>query len=223
MRRFFWASVFTVFFAAPVQAGFLDDLGSALDNAAKDIGTAIEGDTKEKEPKAAPATSPAVSASEKKKFEKLDVEEADLWHEARFQWGQIYDPKSVKYIKADVNCDGHMDYVAHRVNGENPDGPFYSIMVVTREGGYLSSEGVMLKIGGDELESICAMPNADPDVTVSVEHWDEGQIDAAMGGWEGICTEAIKVDDGMCDAPRYFWRTNLSPEDNHPRLMFFRN
>ena len=222
MKKILLASaVFVSIAAASAQADFLDDLGSALDNAAKDIGSAIEGDAP-KEELSVPETSPAVEPV-KKKFKSLDVEEADLWNEARFQWGQIYDPKTVKYIKADVNCDGHMDYVAHRVNGENPDGPFYSIMVVTREGGYLSSEGVMLKVGGDEQESICAMPNADPDVTVSVEHWDEGEIDAAMGGWEGICTEAIKVDDGMCDAPRYFWRTNLSPEDDHPRLMFFRN
>jgi hypothetical protein len=222
MKKILLASAFTVFFSAPLQADFLDDLGSALDNVASDIGSVIEGDVNAEDPKSTPSTSPAVEVTEKK-FEKLDVEEADLWHEARFQWGQIYNPKSVKYIKADVNCDGHMDYVAHRVNGENPDGPFYSIMVVTRAGGYLSSEGVMLKIGGDEQEAICAMPNADPDVTVSVEHWDEGEIDAAFGSWEGICTEVIKIDDGMCDAPQYFWRTDLSPDDNHPRLMFFRN
>ncbi len=196
--------------SSPAQAGFLDDLGGALDNAAKDLENAIDGDVAEKEPVAAPIEN---------KLKSLDVVEGDLWAEARFQWGQIYDPKTVKYIKADVTCDGHMDYVAHRLNEDNPDGPFYNIMVVTREGGTLTSEGVSLSFDSTRQDALCGSN----DVAVSVEHWDEGQIDAAMGGWEGICTEAIRVDDNMCDAPRYFWRTNLSPEDNHPRLMFFKN
>ncbi|MGH1456514.1 MAG: hypothetical protein ACRBDI_07015 [Alphaproteobacteria bacterium] len=215
MLKIILASAIFMSFAASTlaQAGFLDDLGGALDNAAKDLEQAIDGDVAEEEQEQEQAVAPAET------LKSLDVVEGDLWHEARFQWGQIYDPKTVKYIKADVTCDGHMDYVAHRLNEDNPDGPFYNIMVVTREGGNLTSEGVSLSFDSTRQDALCGSAH----VAVSVEHWDEGQIDAAMGGWEGICTEAIRVDDNMCDAPRYFWRTNLSPEDNHPRLMFFRN
>ena len=70
MRRIFLASaVFVAIAAASAQAGFLDDLGSALDNAAKDIGGAIEGDAPKEEP-SLPEASPAVEPV-KKKFKSL--------------------------------------------------------------------------------------------------------------------------------------------------------
>ncbi len=213
------SAVFVFGAAASAQAGFLDDLGSALDNAVKDVGQAIEGGESEKKHKEKDRKMVPVEKNTPSTAHKFKVTEEEFWGEMRFQWGQYLNPEDVYFLEADVTCDGHNDYIASRMNRDNPDGPFYNIMVVTREGGNLASEAVSLSFDSTQQEALCGSEN----IEVSVEHWDEGQIDAAMGGWEGICTEAIKVDDGMCDAPRYFWRTNLSAEDNHPRLMFFRN
>ena len=217
MLRLLTTTAVVAMISTPVYAGFLDDLSGALDNAAKDIGQAIEGGKKEDAPKA------EVKKSAPSTADNFKVTEGEFWGEMRFQWGQNVNPEDVYFFEADVTCDGHADYVASRINHDNPDGPFYNVTVVTKDGGALASEGVSLSFDSTQQESLCAMPDGSTDISISVEHWDEGQIDASMGAWEGICTEAIKVDDGMCDAPRYFWRTNLSPDDNHPRLFMFRN
>ena len=67
-----------------------------------------------------------------------------------------------------------------------------------------------------------ALCGYDQGLETSIEHWDEGQLDATFGDWRGICTEAIRVDDQMCDAPRLFWLKGKL-EANQDRFMKFRN
>ncbi len=190
--------VFTalVLLSAPVMAGFLDDLESAIETAAEDIEGAVE------------------SASDE------NASEGDLWDQVRFQWGKYAGPDNVQFIEHDVTCDGVTDYVASHLSQDNPDGPFFHVMVVTRDGGELTSENIPLALDGSQ-DGLCE-PMGETQIDVEIEHWDEGQLDAALGSWEGICTEAIRIDDGMCDAPRYFWLTG-ERDEQHPRLMSFRN
>ena len=210
MSRLLLTLSIAVLASTPVQAGFLDDLDAAVDNASKDFGKVIDG--------ASDLADDAVTAV-KGDEDSLDATEADLWSQVGFQWGKYAGPKNVKTLKADVTCDGHADYVASRVNQDNPDGPFFNVLIVTRDGGEVFSEHVSLPFDGSQA-GLCGDANAD--VEVEVEHWDEGQLDAMLGGWEGVCTEAIRVDDGMCDAPRYFWLIGERDEDQD-RLLFHRN
>ncbi len=189
-------------------AGFLDDI---KDNFKADL---------EKEVKEIKKDMKEEVNNTSKDKQNLDTTEADLWNEIRFQWGKYVSPDSVKVIKHDVTCDGNQDYVATRLNQDNPDGPFYNIAIITKDGGKLFSEHISLTFDGSQ-SGLCE-PIDQPDVTTEIEHWDEGQLDAEFGGWEGMCTEAIRVDDGMCDAFRYFWLTgDREPEDS--RFMSHRN
>lgn len=210
MSKHFLIFAISLLLSAPVLAGFLDDLSAAVDSAVEDVGKAIDGDAD-----IADDSVTKVKGAEAS----LDATEADLWSQVRFQWGQNANHTNVKSFKADVTCDGHVDYVASRLNQDNPDGPFFNILIVTHDGGEITSEGVSLAFDGSQA-GLCG--DARADIDVEAEHWDEGQLDAMLGGWEGICTEAVRVDDGMCDAPRYFWLTG-EREEGDTRLMFHRN
>jgi len=193
-------------FSFPVVSGVLDDFGKKI----------VQDIVKEaiSEPK---LTEDLKSSTENKSLDKLDASESDLWSEVRFQWGKYATSDNVSFIKHDVTCDGHTDYVAYRLNQDNPDGLFFDVLVVTLDSGEVASYGRSLAF--DDSQSGLCKPIENPVVTVEIEHWDEGQLDAELGSWEGICTEAIRVDDGMCDSIRYFW---LKGNDD-TKLMFYRN
>tara|TARA_R110002124_G_scaffold233406_1_gene398706 strand:+ start:72357 stop:72962 length:606 start_codon:yes stop_codon:yes gene_type:complete len=149
-----------------------------------------------------------------------DVTEGELWDEIRFEWGQNIVPDNVSFIEHDVTCDGNKDFVAGHLNQDNPDGPFYDILIVTKDGKNVISEIKSLAFDGTQ-EGLCE-PYDKPDVSIEIEHWDESRLDAELGSWEGVCTEALRVDDGMCDAIRYFWLTG-DKDANASQMMSYRN
>lgn len=212
MSKMYLITVFVALFSMPAAAGFFDNIGNAVDTAVREeIKKSVDDALA---PEAAKKKAPV------KKANSLEATESDLWQEVRVQWGQNIRSEDVALVKHDVTCDGHKDYVVSRLNQNNPDGPFYNVLVVTKDGGKRTSEGFSLAFDGSQ-EGLCE-PIASPDVSVEIEHWDEGKLDAEMGGWEGICTEAIRVDDGMCDAIRYFWLTGES-DPEYSRFMTHRN
>lgn len=159
-----------------------------------------------------------------KKAPSLDASELDLWGQVRFQWGYLVSKATVDVLKHDVTCDGHVDYVVARLNHDNPDGPFFDILVVTRDGGELISEGVSLAFDGSQ-DGLCGLGGLDAQIGTEIEHWDDDQLDEAFGSEEDVCAEAIRVDDGMCDAMRYFWLTgdrDVDADAEGSRLMSFR-
>lgn len=148
-----------------------------------------------------------------------DITETDLFEEMRIMMGQRAHQQDTQQIKHDVTCDGGDDYVVSYMNHDNPDGPFYNVLVITRDGGELSSEFLSFSFDPTAQSALCGH---DQGIETSIEHWDEGQLDATFGGWRGICTEAIRVDDKMCDAPRVFWLKGERDADQD-RFMTFRN
>ena len=201
MFKFFYLLISVTLVSASAYAGFFDNIGKSIEAA---VQKEVEKGTDE-------VLILPVSA---------DVTEAQLWSEIRHEWGQNVSPEDVFFIEHDVTCDGNKDFVAGRLNQDNPDGPFYNILILTKDGGKLRSEHKSLAFDGTQ-EGLCE-PFEKPDVSIEIEHWDESRLDAELGGWEGMCTEAIRVDDGMCDAIRYFWLTG-SRDSNESQMMSYRN
>ena len=212
--------------------GFAESFGNAIANeiskaAGQEAGKAIAKEIHQEQPK------PQQQKQAESKLESAlpdldegedgnpgeDVTEADLFEEMRVMLGQQAHHKNTKQIKHDVTCDGGDDYVVSYMNHDNPDGPFYNVMVVTRDGGELSSEFLSFSFDPTAQGALCGH---DQGLETSIEHWDEGQLDATFGSWQGICTEAIRVDDMLCDAPRLFWLKG-DRDANEGRFMTFRN
>ena len=81
-----------------------------------------------------------------------------FWSEVRVQWGQYANPENVRLIRGDMNCDGVEDQVGARVNLDNPDGPFFDILVFTQIDGNPYSETVSLPYSGSsEHFGICGI------------------------------------------------------------------
>lgn len=215
MFKLFCLLISVTLVSASAYAGFFDNIGKSIGAAVqeeveKGVGEVLaplaNADVTEEQPLAPPANA--------------DVTEGQLWNEIRVEWGQSVSPEDVFFINHDVTCDGNKDFVAGRLNQDNPDGPFYNILIVTKDGGELKSQNKSLAFDGTQ-EGLCE-PYEKPDVSLEIVHWDESRLDAELGGWEGVCTEAIRVDDGMCDAIRYFWLLgDRGPNDS--QMMSYRN
>lgn len=146
-----------------------------------------------------------------------DVTEGDLAMEMRFQGGQHVYHYDWQELTGDVTCDGAADKVAGFVDLDNPEGLSFFLVVVTREKGTLVSEAMIAFFDDRHHDGLCG--DGTPPPVMSLERFTEQEA-REFTGIEGACTLAIKLDDGLCDAQRYFW---IPTWEADRKLVMFRN
>lgn len=158
------------------------------------------------------------------------LEEGDFWGVARFQLGPKATKQNTALLHKDVTCDGVADFVGGRVNLDNPDRPFYDILVLTDDGGAMRTEAISIPFTGSiEQFGLCGDPTKETAPELSVDEWPEKDVTAEVG--EGLCNKPIEVVDGKCDTPRFFWRKeelkviplDKARDEPPPRFVFHRN
>lgn len=132
-----------------------------------------------------------------------DVQREHLYQELRVQWGQYVHKNPHQVLEADITCDGIKDQIIGWLDLDNPDGIQYRIMTVYEVLPDPQSTTVSFAVGGNSQMGLCTANGASPP-EISLETYSQLEADNATGMGKS-CTTAIRVDDGMCDAPRLFW------------------
>jgi hypothetical protein len=148
------------------------------------------------------------------------VSDMDVERAVRFEWGQHASGSGdFRTVKADINCDGAADRVVYRMDHDNPDGPFFTVMGLAYAKGELLSDSLSFGVNSDTELSVCAMDGA-PGPEVSADQRFESDEVVTMTGYNGLCGRAVRVDDGMCDSTWLFWSDEMITEGH---FVTFRN
>jgi hypothetical protein len=157
-------------------------------------------------PKPAPAPAPKPAAGKAR-----PVAAGDVAAQYRFQLGQNMQMSKARQIKGDVTCDGVEDVTLGQLDTDNPDGPFYHVMIVTSHGsGEMRSEIVSLPFDASEQLALCGDGK---DVTITRLTLQPSEV-SELAGDNAVCKVAIQVSDQMCDSPYIFWNTKGKPGEN---------
>ncbi len=147
------------------------------------------------------------------------VTASDLYREMRVQAGQNAALNRHQVLVGDFTCDNVNDQIVGWMDRDNPDGPFFDVLMVTRHGGNLHSELKQIPFEQSEQYALCIDDKTAPPVM----SWQINETDFmrdVIGDGE-LCNIAIRIDDFMCDAPQFFWSN--TPAGNGEHWMFFRN
>jgi len=149
-----------------------------------------------------------------------DTLRLQLLEDARVEWGQNFFPGMVTVYHKDVTCDGQADYVASYANLDNPDGPFFNILIVTEHEGEPRTDSLSLPFtGATEQYGLCqrdGITYAD----IKFDEWPQEEIDEILEG-ANVCSTAVEAVDTICDSPRFFWSNEAAVGE--PRWVFHRN
>lgn len=149
------------------------------------------------------------------------VTDDDVYGAVRFEWGQqaalSYDHAE---LEVDLNCDGAPDRVLSRVALDNPDGPFFTVMMVASHNGDIAFESVFFEMGGDGGgDSVCVGADGPaPKLSVGAR-FDTGEFNDLFG-YVGQCGQSVMLNDGMCDRKWLFWEPDTPAES---RVFVFQN
>ncbi len=149
-----------------------------------------------------------------------DVTPAEFWAKADYTWGNRSHLKNVEYTMGTISCDDKLDYVAWRMDLDNPDNPGLDVLAVTKNDlGDIKTAYTTFPLDGSQY-GICHMEGSTPTVEVTL---DEQVADLFEPGELGVdvCPQVIRVDDGMCDSIRLMW-----PQDDQGdevEFLLFRN
>jgi len=150
-----------------------------------------------------------------------DVQDADLdpFIQASFT---TVPPANPTLLKGDLTCDGAEDrfYMAL----DRQPGPVLKAMLVTYDQtetpGAPSAHHFSFRFDHDRQDGLCYSEGR-YEVKASREDFSPGEA-AEATGIDEICPIAIKLDDGLCDAARLFWRTGALFEASQERWVMFR-
>ncbi|MGM0560715.1 MAG: hypothetical protein ACQETX_06585 [Pseudomonadota bacterium] len=149
-----------------------------------------------------------------------DVTEPDLYGVLRQEWGQYAHLSEHQIIAADFTCNGAVERAIGWHDLDNPEGPFYRVMLVVRDpGGEPEGHTVTLvpdSEGQDGLQSL----QGELDVMLTAEEVPDDALTEMLPGRSGVCPRAIRIEDGLTDAIRLFWNPD---EGADQALIFFRN
>lgn len=152
-----------------------------------------------------------------------DPDSFDLWAAIRFEWGQYAagHPAEVTVLRADVTCDGNPDFVAARIDLDDPEGPSFDLLVVSRWSAP-ARRGIDASIpfAGAGREGLAGDPVRGPRPQLRLDTFTAAQLRALTD--RPACPVAIVVDDGQTDAFRFFWLPGPTPADE-PALLLLRN
>lgn len=142
-----------------------------------------------------------------------DVSDGELAAEMRFLGGQNVFHYDWQRLTADLTCDGAADKVAGYVDLDNPEGLSFFLTVVTRAEGRLTSDAMIAFFDDRHDDGLCG--DGKPAPVLSLERFSEEEA-RALTGIENACPVAVRIDDGLCPAHRYFW---IAGRDLDDRLL----
>lgn len=131
-----------------------------------------------------------------------DVTLTEFWQRADYMWGHRSHLKGVDYRQGAISCDDKRDYVAWRLDLDNPDHPGFNVMAVTKNAaGEIKVAFVNLPLDGSQY-GLCTADGAPPPTVYLDERVDatlQKEIETP------VCPQVIRVDDGLCDNIRLMW------------------
>lgn len=149
-----------------------------------------------------------------------EITEPDVYGVLRQQWGQYAHLSEHQIIAADFTCNGTVERAIGWHDLDNPEGPFYRVMLVVR-GAEGEPEGHTVTLvpdgaGQDGLQSL----QGELDVMLTAEEVSDDALAEILPGRDEVCPRAIRIEDGLTDVIRLFW----NPEEGAEQaLIFFRN
>jgi hypothetical protein len=173
--------------------------------------TAVDATANDTALQNAPVLTPALQAG--------PVTDADLYGEMRIQAGQYAAQNMHQILVGDFTCDGQPDRIAGWVDRDTPDGPFFDVLFVTRDGGKLSSEMKHIPFAQDKQFALCVADDTAPP-PMSWQQVEPDYVRDVVGN-AGLCTTAVRVEDFICDAPQFYW--NKTADKNGDHWVFYRN
>jgi len=143
----------------------------------------------------------------------------DLYREMRIQVGQYAVQNRHQVLVGDFTCDDINDQIVGWVDRDNPEGPFFDVLMVTNHKGQAHSELKQIPFAQSEQYALCIDDKTAPPV-MSWQVNDPEYMRDVMGDGD-LCNVAVRIDDFMCDAPQFFWSDK--PSDDGQHWLFFRN
>ncbi|MAZ32952.1 MAG: hypothetical protein CMO06_07375 [Thalassospira sp.] len=143
----------------------------------------------------------------------------DLYREMRIQAGQYAARNRHQVLVGDFTCDDINDQIVGWVDRDNPEGPFFDVLMVTNHKGQAHSELKQIPFAQSEQYALCIDDKTAPPV-MSWQVNDPEYMRDVIGNGD-LCNIAVRVDDFMCDAPQFFW--SEKPGESGEHWMFFRN
>jgi hypothetical protein len=146
-----------------------------------------------------------------------DVSDGELASEMRFQGGENVFHYEWQRLTGDLTCDGAADKVAGYVDLDNPEGLSFFLTVVTRSEGHLTSDAMIAFFDDRHDDGLCG--EGKPPPVLSLEHFTDEEA-RFLTGVENACPLAVRIDDGLCPAHRYFW---IAGRDRDDRILLVKN
>ncbi|WP_085580570.1 hypothetical protein [Thalassospira mesophila] len=147
------------------------------------------------------------------------VTDADLYGQMRIQAGQYAAQNMHQILVGDFTCDGQPDRIAGWVDHDNPDGPFFDVLFVTRNGGTLSSEMKLIPFAQDKQFALCIADDTAPP-PMSWQQVEPDYVRDVVGN-ANLCTTAVRIEDFICDTPQFYWNNTADKKGDH--WVFYRN
>lgn len=173
--------------------------------------TAVDAPARETALQKAPVLKPASPAG--------PVTDTDLYSQMRIQAGQNVAKNMHQILVGDFTCDGQTDRIAGWVDRDNPDGPFFDVLFVTRDGGTLSSELKQIPFAQDKQFALCVADDTAPP-PMSWQQVEPDYVRDVVGN-ANLCTTAVRIEDFLCDTPQFYW--NKKADKNGDHWVFYRN
>ena len=142
------------------------------------------------------------------------VSDADFWQLADYMWGNRSYRKGVDVLQFHMTGDGDPDFIGSLEDRDNPDGPFFQVLVVSRPagGGDLQYGFVSLPYNRETQVSLCRFE--DGATATALRHRQLGPEELAAFSIP-VSANAAEIDDSMCDTLRLLWPLGAMgyPED----------
>lgn len=142
------------------------------------------------------------------------VSDGDFWRLADYIWGNRSYRKGVDVQHFDITGDGAPDYIGSLENLDNPDGPFFQVLVVSRPagGGELQYGFVSLPYNRETQVSLCRLEEGTAATALYPRQLGPEELAAFS---IPVSATAAEIDDSMCDTLRLLWPLGAAghPED----------
>ncbi|MBX2834896.1 MAG: hypothetical protein KTR28_07980 [Micavibrio sp.] len=226
-------------FAYPLEgsAGFMDTPTRDMNEAIKEMQREMDGDSGGGQ---YPHSTPADMHSEPSFFDApeydlppdfsdeplITVENAanqallqNLYAQMKLEWGGNYDPETVTVHEHDVTCDGKMDYIASHINSVYHNGTHFDILIATDHEERLRTDMLSMRFNMGLENNLCTELGQEPKAEIYYEEWPQGDIEDYVE--MDTCAVGIRIVDGVCDSPIYFWSNEA--QEGEARWVYVRN
>ncbi|WP_424930831.1 hypothetical protein [Amaricoccus macauensis] len=139
------------------------------------------------------------------------VTDADFWVLADTMWGNRSYGKGVDYMQFDMTGDGDGDYIGYFENQDNPDGPSFQMLVVSKPAGEETVKYgfVSLPYNDGSQFSLCNLEEAPEPTALRHRQFSPEEVAALE---IPVSRQGAEIDDGMCDTIRVLWPVGMAGE-----------